>query len=397
MDQSSLAKESRDFRFNKAPASNKYLQLKDDRERLRNDYILKGILDDPNAKKVLSAAKPTVGTCTLMCPDFEAEEREYQKGLDKLEMIPGTDKVDKSKAVKTFHRSAAGNDQPLPEDIRTPQTLERTMDYLINIILPSDPTLCDVHQFIRDRTRTLQTLIEIYDEHRIQSNNNDLVSPNECEIRSYHLLTHMRDMDGRRLAERLPDSLFWSPILQQALKLARLAQCCNSLIGRNEPPNLDLSQNNFSSFFKEIKSDRTPYLLACIAEFYFVDIRRAACKTLNNSIIYQLNKEYSTERLTNLLGFDDVKDCISFCNDFGLNADMHGVSFGQKINRVFVMTEPEIKPKRKKSLLLVEIKRSGLKNHEFVNGSGLGVTLPKATFDSITNFSFRFYENTTIG
>ncbi|OMJ09679.1 SAC3 family protein 1, partial [Smittium culicis] len=289
-----VSNDERDQRFNKAVDTNRYMQLKEQRENLRSEYIKKGILDDPNAKMSLTNARAIVGTCLKMCPDFEAEEREYQKGLDKLEMIPGTEKVDRNAAVKTYHRSAAGNEQPLPEDIRTPETLSKTMDYLINKILASDENMCDSHQFIRDRTRsirqdfslqnirdihsikvyeriaryhilsvhmlseesffseaqemeqlkkTLQSLLEFYDEARLKSGSNSQITENEAEMRAYHLLAHMRSMDGRLLAQRLPDCIFWSPIFQQSLKLTQLAQCSNSLIGRNEPPNLDCAQN----------------------------------------------------------------------------------------------------------------------------------------------------------
>ncbi|PVU85828.1 hypothetical protein BB559_006805 [Furculomyces boomerangus] len=428
-------KEERDYRFNKAPENNKYIQLKEYREKLRKEYIQKGILDDPNAKKILTHASAIVGTCTKMCPDFEAEEREYQKGLDKYEMIPGTENVDKEKAVKTFHRSAAGNEQSLPDDIRTPETLKRTMDYLINTILASDQSMIECHQFIRDRTRsirqdfsvqnirdinaikvferiaryhiisthmlseekffsepqemeqlkkTLQSLLEFYDEIRLQNQSDEPITENECEIRAYHLMSHMRDMDGRRIAEHLPDKIFWSAIIQQTLKLIRLAQCSNSLIGRNEPPNLDGAQNFYSQFFKEIKSNRTPYLLSCVAEYHFASIRRSALKSLNRSILYQEGKEYSTAKLTSMLGFDSLEDCMEFCLEFGLSANTDIVALGQKIRKVYVMQEPEVKPRRKKNMLLVASKRNGIPNEDFIN-NGIGLGFSKYTITSGVN------------
>ncbi|OMJ29358.1 SAC3 family protein 1 [Smittium culicis] len=420
-----VSNDERDQRFNKAVDTNRYMQLKEHRENLRSEYIKKGILDDPNAKMSLTNARAIVGTCLKMCPEFEAEEREYQKGLDKLEMIPGTEKVDRNAAVKTYHRSAAGNEQPLPEDIRTPETLSKTMDYLINKILASDEKMCDSHQFIRDRTRsirqdfslqnirdirsikvyeriaryhilsvhmlseesffseaqemeqlkkTLQSLLEFYDEARLKSGSNSQITENESEMRAYHLLAHMRSMDGRLLAERLPDSIFWSPIFQQSLKLTQLAQCSNSLIGRNEPPNLDCAQNFFTTFFKQVKSNKTPYLLACVAEFHFVDIRRSSLKALNKSIHYQENFEYPTPKLTEILGFDSINECVEFCTAYSLKSNELTTGLGQKFRKVYVMIEPELKPKRKKNILILEKKRVGLSNSDIVNFNSISST-----------------------
>lgn len=80
-----------------------------------------------------------------MCPEFEREEREFQKNVDRWEMvslacfvaiintdgllmpssqIPGSNRIDRQRAVKAFHRPAAGNDQPLPSDVRPPKVLK---------------------------------------------------------------------------------------------------------------------------------------------------------------------------------------------------------------------------------------------------------------------------------
>ncbi|OLY80892.1 SAC3 family protein 1 [Smittium mucronatum] len=436
--------DERDQRFNKSVDTNRYTQLKAQREVLRAEYIKRGILDDPNAKMSLLNAKAIVGTCLKMCPDFEAEEREYQKGLDKLEMIPGTDRVDKDAAVKTYHRSAAGNEQPLPEDIRTPDTLNKTMDYLINTILAEDHKMSDSHQFIRDRTRsirqdfslqnirdlrsikvferiaryhilavhmlseesffseaqemeqlkkTLQSLLEFYDELRLKSGTNEPVSENEAEMRSYHLLAHMRSMDGRLLTERLPDGIFWSSIIQQSLKLVRLAQCSNSLIGRNEPPNLDGAQNFFTQFFKQIRSENTPYLLACVAEFHFSDIRRSAIKSLNKAIFYQENFEYPTPKLSHNLGFDTIEECIEFVSKYSIKSNPQTTGFGEKFKRVYVMIEPEIKPKRRRNISILEKKRVGMSNSDIVNLGTSSLKIQNVFINQIPSISVIKNEN----
>jgi len=72
-----------------------------------------------------------------MCPEFEMHQREYQNNVEKWEIVPhpskgfhlltrqdpSTGRISKSYAVKAFHRPAAGNEQPLPSDVRPPPIL----------------------------------------------------------------------------------------------------------------------------------------------------------------------------------------------------------------------------------------------------------------------------------
>ena len=54
---------------------------------MRKDYIRKGLIDDPDKPRRLENAIHFVGECQDMCPEFERYEREYQKNLDKLEIV----------------------------------------------------------------------------------------------------------------------------------------------------------------------------------------------------------------------------------------------------------------------------------------------------------------------
>lgn len=83
---------------------------------------------DDLAPRALAEAVSLKGSCMDMCPAFEREEREYQNNVDPLEMVqgqqPGTQRrIDHKKAVKAYHRPAAGV-QPIAEDIRPPEVLK---------------------------------------------------------------------------------------------------------------------------------------------------------------------------------------------------------------------------------------------------------------------------------
>lgn len=97
-------------------------------------------------------------------------ERELQNGLDTLEMDKDGN-ADPNKVVKAYRRSAAGIEQPLPSDVRTPATLISTLNYLVNDILPHHP-LDKCHAFVRDRTRSIRqdfTLQNIRDLTAVQA------------------------------------------------------------------------------------------------------------------------------------------------------------------------------------------------------------------------------------
>lgn len=51
--------------------------------------------------------------------------RGFGAGSDsRIHQTPGTNRIDRQRAVKAFHRPAAGNDQPLPSDVRPPEVLK---------------------------------------------------------------------------------------------------------------------------------------------------------------------------------------------------------------------------------------------------------------------------------
>jgi hypothetical protein len=57
-----------------------------------------------------------------------------------------------------YHRPAAGNEQPLPSDVRTPEALRRSLDYLFTLFPSAGPpsALRPSHGFVRDRTRAIR-------------------------------------------------------------------------------------------------------------------------------------------------------------------------------------------------------------------------------------------------
>ncbi|KAL0226768.1 hypothetical protein P9112_014092 [Eukaryota sp. TZLM1-RC] len=96
------------------------------------------------------------GTCRHMCPPSERQERERNRQLDPLEIVPGTDhESSESLAVKAFPRSAAGTALNNPENLRPLPILQQTLSHLESLLDSTDLPLSDICAFINDRLRSI--------------------------------------------------------------------------------------------------------------------------------------------------------------------------------------------------------------------------------------------------
>ncbi|MBW0490566.1 hypothetical protein O181_030281 [Austropuccinia psidii MF-1] len=350
-----------------ALGDNRFLELKPQREAERVRAVRQGLIPDPLKPRRLDEALPFLGTCLDMCPEFERHEREYQNNSDKWERFPGTMRIDPVKAVKAFHRPAAGNEQPLPSDVRPPHVLKTTLDYLFKTLLARE-SLFDTHGFIRDRTRAirqdftlqnergpiaiecheriaryhilclhflrdkegigsyqeqqeleqlrkvLQSLNEFYDDYRGSKS----LRPNEAEFRAYYLLTHLRDSDAARATERLPDQIFNDQRLQCAIHLHIMAQCGNmSRAPGRRPANSPATLNAFTRLFKKISSSQTTFLSACLLETHFRDIRISALTALRAAQSRKYGDHVLLLEIAGLCAMS-LQECYEFCLACGL-------------------------------------------------------------------------------
>lgn len=430
--------ELRKKRFEDAPkVGNRFLEMKGGREALRNAYIKSGVLPDPDKPTDLALAVKLVGTCQDMCPEFEREEREFQKELDPLEVYPGTDRVDPRIAVKIYRRPAAGRELPLPEDVRPPPVLKRTLDYLFHDLLPADPNdprFTAVQGFLWNRTRavrqdfivqseggaiaiecheriaryhilclhwrggpgaegwseqqeleqlrkTMRSLIEFYDDNRRKSATGAGAvvqpSPNEAEFRAYNLLLHLRDPETLREAELLPGDIFRAPAVQTALNLRQLAQRSNNLEKRGQPRNTEATLNFFSKFFAELRKPSVNYLMACLAENSFSSVRIGAVKAMGKAYMAQ-HRGLPIDTMRHVLAMDSDEQVIALCTHLGLEFEYDGQTpVAVKIHKTATVNEdkPLISPF---STTVVEAKRGSWKSADVIDGraSGAGAILP---------------------
>lgn len=353
----------RSARF-EADASSRFEQLSREREARRRAY------------EASPHPLPLVGRCLEMCPEYERYEREVHLDLSAYEMQPGTERpqtvgehprIDHGRAVKKYHRPAAGNEAPLPEDVRPPAVLRRTMAYLVGLASgiwqeQGMAGFVQVQKFVRDRTRSLrqdatlqnlrvdadslavheetarfhilcghrlcefptadfdafqnteqlrkvlQSLAEFYRDCRAAGR--AALCGSEAEFRSYYLLTHLEDPDVFRKCFSWPPEVLHAAPVQFAL-VAGAA----------------FHQTDYIKFFSLVTGGppgtdgRIGYLMRCLLHGHFGAMRVRSAGVLTKA--YAQNAAFPAARLAAWLAFEDEPELVAFCEaaGFGLVRD----------------------------------------------------------------------------
>ncbi|KAJ5689408.1 hypothetical protein N7462_003800 [Penicillium macrosclerotiorum] len=407
--------------------TDRYEKLKLDRAKERQQAIRDGQMADPDQPTSLHNAITPVGTCTAMCPEFERVERIVQKMVDKSEkyLHPTSKTLQnmETKMLKRFRRSAAGYDAQLPSDIRTPRTLLQTTNYLIRYILGGNEPLGIIHKFVWDRTRSIRNDFSVqqltqeddirvavlcleriarfhimslhllsspaneepFDRHQEREQlNNTMLSlmyyyddnrgrvhfRNEPEFRAYYILFSIHDQrpDLESRVQKWPASLLHSPQIQVALDLYAAASNVWEYQGTLDArrPNA-IAQGFFSRFFQLVNSRAVSYLMACVAEIYFNQVRqttireiwKAHCRSPPSQ--QHRNEEWTVDQLTKVLYMDDDDQTIKFCEeqDLSFSENANGEMYLDWGNRPVDSVTFQSSTEHAFSETYVEVKRSG--------------------------------------
>lgn len=290
--------------------------------------------------------------------------------------------------LKRFRRSAAGYDEQLPSDIRTPKALLQTTNYLIRSIIGGSEPLGIIHKFVWDRTRSVRNDFSVqqvtqesdvrtavlcleriarfhivslhllsspaneeqFDRHQEREQlNNTMLSlmyyyddnrerirfPNEDEFRAYYIIFSIHDQrpDLEARVQKWPAWLLNSGRVKVALEL--YAAACNTweyqgtLDARR--PNA-IAQGFYARFFNIVDSPSVSYLMACVAEIYFSYVRQTAIRAIwkgycrSPASQQHKNDEWTVDQLTQVLRFDDEDQTLQFCeeNDLQLSENAEG-------------------------------------------------------------------------
>ncbi|KAL4806133.1 SAC3/GANP/Nin1/mts3/eIF-3 p25 family-domain-containing protein [Aspergillus unguis] len=361
--------------------NDRYEKLKIDRAKQRERAIKAGQMADPNQPMSLNKAITPVGTCTSMCPEFERVERIVQKMVDKSEkyLHPTTNTLQnmEAKMLKRFRRSAAGYDEQLPSDIRTPATLLQAMNYLTRHVIGGPEPLGIIHKFVWDRTRSIRNDFSVqqvtqeedvsiavtcleriarfhivslhllsspaneepFDRHQEREQlNNTMLSlmyyyddnrgrisfPNEDEFRAYYIIFSIHDQrpDLEARVQKWPAQLRDAPRVRVALELFAAAGNTWEYQGTLDAKRQNaIAQGFYARFFSLVNSPSVSYLMACVAEIYFNHMRQTAIRSIWKGYCrypasqQHKNEEWTVDELTNVLCFDDNDQTVQFCTD----------------------------------------------------------------------------------
>ncbi|KAK3377797.1 SAC3/GANP/Nin1/mts3/eIF-3 p25 family-domain-containing protein [Podospora didyma] len=341
------------------------------------------LIDDPEKRRRLEDALPFKGTCEDMCPEFEQISRIAEHDVvtqEKEEQPNSRDRwAQPSLMVKKFGRSAAGQEAPLPMDVRSVAALRRTIDYLFNDLLQSDANLPAMHNFLWDRTRgvrrdftfhsqkspeemkelvycfetitrfhatalhllsrkgfanegfepkqeieqlgrTILSLIEAYDECREQR----VVCENEPEFRAYYVLLNAHDPSiGKRVAQWGKKYWFESEEIQIAMSLIQAMEDVREGKGPIKPRRMTtLANTAFTNYFAIVEDPRVSYTMACIAEVHFTSVRQTILKNLvrANARYRDAPRTITAADLNQMLRFDTDEEAVAF-------AELHQLEF----------------------------------------------------------------------
>lgn len=341
------------------------------------------LIDDPEKRRKLEDALPFKGICEDMCPEFEQVCRiaEYDVKTEEKETRPDglTMWPDPARMVKKFGRSAAGQDAPLPMDVRSVDALRRTTDYLFNDLLQSESNLPSMHNFLWDRTRavrrdftfhsqksademkdmvycfetiarfhavalhllskkgfanedfdqkqeieqlgrTILSLVEAYDVCRDMN----VACENEAEFRAYYLLLNAHDPS---IVKRIPswgkEYWFGSDEVQTALSLVQAMDDVRELKGPIKPRRpTTLSDTSFTNYFAIVEDPRVSYTMACVAEIHFTTVRQGILRNLVRGYARHRDapRTITASELNAMLRFDTDQEAVEF-------AELHGFEF----------------------------------------------------------------------
>ncbi|KAG6062223.1 hypothetical protein E4U32_002576 [Claviceps aff. humidiphila group G2b] len=349
------------------------------RKKVRVSLTKAGLIDDPEKRKALSDAIEFKGICEDMCPEFEKITRITELDVVQAEKDPKTTYANTSKMVKKLARSAAGQEAPLPMDVRSIPSLRRTLDYLLDDLLREDSNLPVVHGFLWDRTRAIRrdfsffssltpeetktqvyvlekiarfhvtslhllsqegkapedfvqqqeleqlgkallSLRDVYDDCGEQG----ITCENESEFRAYYLLFHAKDPSILETLQRQWKSRHWrdSDEIRTAVSLVEALQHTHEFHGPIKAgPSLAASAA-FQTYFRIVQDPQVSYTMACFAECHFPQLRRSILQSLKRALTRPKTtaKDVTAVALNEFLQFDTVQQAIDF-------AEMHGLEF----------------------------------------------------------------------
>jgi hypothetical protein len=307
--------------------------------------------------------------------------------------------------VKEYRRSSADQKEPAAGDLRTPEALSRTMDYLVCNIM-DDPRsnthelALEWYDFLWDRLRAIRkditqqnicdqasaTLVERcarfhvhscyamnqvknFDVNMNKRNLNDclqmlrqmysdlrmtsgIICPGELEFQIYDILLHL-DEDHLASTVQMKTSDYRST--------SEMKFILNIVIA--------YTNNDYHKFFRLMESAN--YMTSCLLSLYSNRMRLIGLKSIINACSPRQTTLYPFELAINLLGFDDKEDLKSFASQLDIEVQEKDQECFLCLNRELIQTLRRSETPSRihfKSRHLVEDKAKGLPVGLLVDG-----------------------------
>jgi nuclear mRNA export protein SAC3 len=421
------------------------------RSKARASLTKAGLIDDPDKRKTLQDAIDFKGICEDMCPEYEKITRINEMDVHQPEKNPKTTYANTRRMVKKLARSAAGQEAPLPMDVRSVPALKRTLDYLIDDLLRDDGNLPVLHGFLWDRTRAIRRDFTFFssltpDEMKIQvyvleniarfhvtalhlltrdgetpedfveqqeleqlgkallslrdayddCNDQGIRCENEPEFRAYYLIFHAYDSNIIETLQRQWKPTLWkdSNEVRTAVLLVEALQNTQDFHGPlKDAPSLAASAA-YQSYFRIVEDPKVSYTMACFAECHFPRLRRAILTAINRGLARprETSKDVTAAVLNKFLRFDTVEQAIEF-------AELHNIEFGQceedpsDVSRQYAKLDsrgslPHLRLQHQFSYSLVEKKRGSKSLPEVIHETTYqSANPPKAAINGLSQES----------
>ncbi|KAK7995954.1 SAC3 family protein 1 [Apiospora marii] len=364
------------------------------REKARSSLVKADLVDEEGKQRRLDEALIFKGICEEMCPEWEKIIRITENDVKLAEkedsngdMIPCPTKM-----VTRLARSAAGIELPLPMDVRSPAALRRSLDYMIDQLIPTDDLLTTRHHFLWDRTRairkdfipqgpamnaeevqdhiycletiarfhvtslhllsqpgfaaedfseqqereqlskTLMSLDQAYDSCATSG----IKCENEAEFRGYYALFFASETGLKEKIQRWPSWLWESDSVRTAMCLVEAIDNTTMLRGPLSPAApADMAVNVGSIFFTIVGSPQISYTMACFAEIHFSMVRQSMLQVIKKAYSRPRDgpKDLTPEFLRRKLYFDTEDEAVAF-------AELHGLHFEEDNDRRYLVLNP---------------------------------------------------------
>ncbi|XP_060589536.1 SAC3 domain-containing protein 1-like [Ruditapes philippinarum] len=110
-----------------------------------------------------------IGTCRSMCPDSEISLRERENLLHYFEVAENhtsrCPRANRGKCVKEYRRPTVGKQEVNPGEVRPPEVLVQTVNYLIQRITTQNCRWSEIYDFVFDRLRAVRQDLVVQDVH----------------------------------------------------------------------------------------------------------------------------------------------------------------------------------------------------------------------------------------